>query len=371
MTLYRPTYTQVETVAVLTKTPILNWLILPSKTAFCLGLTCILLYHSGNRLLELINRSRLSIAVDGFWYGFIGSTATFSLASTATGYYLASTFNTSHNVKKYPSRQKASQRVVVGQRSSSAKTAVLDANSYRKLPLAKKIELSPNVFRLVFALPRPSDTLCLPTGQHISMRAVVQGESVIRSYTPISNDKDKGVIDLVVKIYEQGILTKHLASLQLGDEVDFRGPMGRMKYRSGFCGHIGMVAGGTGIAPMYQLIRAICEDSSDQTTVSLLYANNYEEDILLRDQLDHWAAFYPNKFQVAYFLQHPPKEWKHYRGFVTKDLMLEKLGLNTLDSKLMLCGPPGMISVMKGYAGEIGLKTSGAMYKAGDQVFVF
>lgn len=330
-----------------------------------------LLYNRSPRLLDQVHRMRFSIPTGGFWYGFLSSAATFSILSTGIGYYSASTFNTSHNVKKYPSRKKASQRVLVGQRSDPASTIIIDTHAYRKFPLSKKIELSSNVFRLVFALPRESDTLPLPIGQHVSVRADVQGESVIRSYTPVSSNKDKGVIELIVKIYEQGTLTRHLASLQVGDQLEFRGPIGPMKYRPGLCGHIGMIAGGTGIAPMYQLIRAICEDPADNTTVSLLYANNSEEDILLREQLDHWMANCPSKFKVAYVLLQPPREWKHYKGFVTKELIVEKLGVAGPDSKLMLCGPPGMVTVMKKYARELGLKTPGALYKATDQVFVF
>lgn len=371
VTVYRPSYQHIESVAVLTKTPAVKWLMNLSMKAACLGLAGVLLYNNSPRLLDQAHRMRFSTPSGGFWYGFLSSAVTFSMLSTGLGYYSASTFNTSHNVKKYPSRKKASQRVLISKDSAPKSTVILDTHAYRKFPLSKKIELSSNVFRLVFALPCPSDTLPLPIGQHVSVRADIHGESVIRSYTPVSSNKDKGVIELIVKIYEHGILTRHLASLQVGDQLEFRGPIGPMKYRSGLCGHIGMIAGGTGIAPMYQLIRAICEDPSDNTTINLLYANNSEEDILLREQLDHWAVNCPNKFKVTYVLLHPPREWKHYKGFVTKELILEKLGITAPDSKLMLCGPPGMITAMKQYARELGLKTPSALYKATDQVFVF
>jgi cytochrome-b5 reductase len=36
---------------------------------------------------------------------------------------------------------------------------------------------------------------------------------------------------------------------------------------------IGMVAGGTGIAPMYQLIKAIFKNPNDKTKVTLVYGN--------------------------------------------------------------------------------------------------
>ena len=37
--------------------------------------------------------------------------------------------------------------------------------------------------------------------------------------------------------------------------------------------HLGLIAGGTGITPMLQIIKAVLKDSEDTTTVSLLFAN--------------------------------------------------------------------------------------------------
>lgn len=36
---------------------------------------------------------------------------------------------------------------------------------------------------------------------------------------------------------------------------------------------LGMIAGGTGITPMLQLVRAIFKDKNDNTEISLLFAN--------------------------------------------------------------------------------------------------
>lgn len=54
--------------------------------------------------------------------------------------------------------------------------------------------------RYRFALPRPTDSLGLPVGQHISVMAEIDGNKVIRSYTPTTLDNDKGHFDLVVKV---------------------------------------------------------------------------------------------------------------------------------------------------------------------------
>ena len=37
-------------------------------------------------------------------------------------------------------------------------------------------------------------------GQHIFLTARVNGELVIKAYTPVSSDDDKGFMDLVVKV---------------------------------------------------------------------------------------------------------------------------------------------------------------------------
>ena len=76
-----------------------------------------------------------------------------------------------------------------------------------------------------------------------------------------------------------------------------------MKYKKGYAKKIGMVAGGTGITPHYQLIRSICEDRTDTTEVSLVYANRTEDDILLRSELDAWAKAHPKNLKVHYMLE--------------------------------------------------------------------
>jgi cytochrome-b5 reductase len=93
-----------------------------------------------------------------------------------------------------------------------------------------------------------------------------------------------------------------------------------------------MIAGGTGITPMYQVIRAICEDSTDRTIISLLYANN-TGDILLREILDGWAKKYPKKFQVQY-VGKASKGRKRKTGFVNKEMAETHLPAAAPDSKI-------------------------------------
>ncbi|KJZ78521.1 hypothetical protein HIM_01912 [Hirsutella minnesotensis 3608] len=248
----------------------------------------------------------------------------------------------------------------------------LDPINYAELPLIKKTSLSPNVYRLAFALPTSDAIVELPTGQHVTIKGTVNGESVARSYTPVSNNSDKGMLELVIKVYPDGKLTNgYLANLEVGDQVLFRGPKGAMRYDRGTCKKIGMVAGGTGITPMYQLIRAICEDDRDTTEISLIYANRSEQDILLREELDRFARRYPKNLKVYYMLDNPPAGWEYGSGHVTKDIMAERLPEPSESSKVLLCGPPGMIKAAKSSLVDLGFEQPGASAKMTDKIFLF
>src|SRR5580693_5649253 len=54
--------------------------------------------------------------------------------------------------------------------------------------------------RYRFALPRPTDILGLPIGQHIQISAEISGKEIMRSYTPTSSDDDLGHFDLMIKV---------------------------------------------------------------------------------------------------------------------------------------------------------------------------
>jgi len=107
-----------------------------------------------------------------------------------------------------------------------------------------------------------------------------------------------------------------------------------------------MIAGGTGITPMLQIIRAIMKNPLDQTKVSLVYANVNVEDILLKTELDDLAKKYKNKFTVYYVLNNPPAGWEGGVGFVSKDMIKDHMPPSSTDIKVLLCGeqtPPPVL----------------------------
>ena len=113
-----------------------------------------------------------------------------------------------------------------------------------------------------------------------------------------------------------------MASLVVGQTIKVRGPKGAMVYTPNMVRAFAMIAGGTGITPMLQIIRAVIRGrpTGDVTKIDLIFANVNQEDILLKEDLDHLASKDEN-FNVYYVLNNPPEKWDGGVGFVTPEMM--------------------------------------------------
>jgi len=248
---------------------------------------------------------------------------------------------------------------------------VLDGTTWHEFPLVAKTVVSPNTAIYRFGLPDPQDILGLPIGQHISVEAEIDGKKIMRSYTPTSSDDDKGHFDLLVKSYEKGNVSRYLGLLKLGQKVRVKGPKGQFTFTPTLSRELGMIAGGTGITPMLQIIRAALKNPSDRTKLSLIYANVNFEDILLKKELDELAQKHPRRFSVYYVLNNPPAQWDGGVGFVSKEHIKQFLPPTDHDIKILLCGPPPMMTAMKKHLNELGYSEPRTVSKLVDQVFLF
>uniref|UniRef100_UPI00398F4B27 NADH-cytochrome b5 reductase 3-like isoform X2 n=1 Tax=Pristiophorus japonicus TaxID=55135 RepID=UPI00398F4B27 len=253
-------------------------------------------------------------------------------------------------------------------KSKGPPIALEDPNTKYPLRLIDKEIVSRDTRKFRFALPSTEHVLGLPIGQHIYLSARINGELVVRPYTPVSSDDDKGYVDLVVKIYFRGVhprfpeggkMSQYLESLRLQDTIDFRGPSGLLVYKGKgrfairtdkkseakikTVKQVGMIAGGTGITPMLQLIRAIVKNPDDLTICYLLFANQTEKDILLQSELEEIEAEHPRRVIIWHTLDKAPEGWKYSQGFVNEAMIRDHLPPPADDVLILLCGPPAMI----------------------------
>ncbi|KAG6596195.1 NADH--cytochrome b5 reductase 1, partial [Cucurbita argyrosperma subsp. sororia] len=236
-----------------------------------------------------------------------------------------------------------------------ASTACLDPENFKEFKLVKRTKLSHNVAKFTFILPKTDSILGLPIGQHLSCRGKdSQGEEVIKSYTPVTLDSDVGYFELVIKMYPQGRMSHHFREMRMGDFLAVKGPKGSFKYQPGKVRAFGMLAGGSGITPMYQVARSILENLNDKTQIHLIYANVTLEDILLKEELDLLAKRYPDRFQIYYVLNQPPKVWDGGVGFVSKEMIRAHCPAPASDIQILRCGPPPMNKAMAAHLDALG-----------------
>ena len=160
---------------------------------------------------------------------------------------------------------------------------------------------------------------------------------------------ERGYLDLLVKRYPNGPMSEHLHSMVPGQQLEFKGPIPKYSWSPNKHTHIALIAGGTGIAPMYQLTRAIFSNPDDKTKVTLVFGNVTEEDILLKKEFEELENTYPQRFRAFYVLDNPPKSWTGGKGFITKELLKTVLPEPKSENiKVFVCGPPGMYKAISG-----------------------
>lgn len=255
-----------------------------------------------------------------------------------------------------------------------AEPTSLDPQTEIAFPLVERTDLSHDTLRMKFALPSERHVLGLPVGQHVYLIAETGGKRVMRAYTPTSLDIDHGFFELVVKIYRPGVhpkypeggkLTGCLDKLAVGDTVLVRGPSGKITYAANGmlhimqgrmresqyvrkepqtlrCKKIYMIAGGTGITPMYQILRSASNDPKDKTEFYLLSANQTPDDILLYNELQALAKQNDN-IKLWFTVDTAQPGWAYSEGYVTQAMLESFFPPPDSSTAALVCGPPVMI----------------------------
>jgi cytochrome-b5 reductase len=117
--------------------------------------------------------------------------------------------------------------------------------------------------------------------------------------------------------------------------------------------NIGMLAGGTGITPMFQILQA-AHKNKDVSSFSLIFGNKTAKDILMKDDIDQIHKSKTFDFNLNYLIDKYEEGWEGLTGYVNREMISKHLPAPGHDSIILLCGPPIMCEKSKAILLELG-----------------
>ncbi|XP_044157085.1 NADH-cytochrome b5 reductase-like isoform X2 [Bufo gargarizans] len=168
---------------------------------------------------------------------------------------------------------------------------LLSSETFTEFTLCSVDRETEDTGRYRFQLPS-GVSLGLKLGQHLVVRGLVNGVEIQRAYTPISPVDVKGHFEVLVKVYEHGLMSQYVKSWREGDSVAWRGPFGGFLYKPNTHGELLMLCSGTGIAPMLPILTHVTDNEDDETFLTLVVcARNFQNVYLknfLKEQSRYW-----------------------------------------------------------------------------------
>lgn len=104
-----------------------------------------------------------------------------------------------------------------------------------------------------------------------------------------------------------------------------------------------MICAGSGITPIFQVIRAAMADPADTTKCIVLYGNRLQDDILCKQELDKFGTAHADRCKIVYTLTKPESDWDGEVGRIGASLIKRHSPLDRGGKPMVLiCGPEGL-----------------------------
>ena len=221
--------------------------------------------------------------------------------------------------------------------SSPVSADDLQRDGYKQFTLlerAREVGCEDKYFRLTF---KPHDQFTFQPGNHMQLIAEIDGKWIQRSYTPM-NDPDSNSLELLVKHYPNGIMSRYLSTIPVETKVWMKGPNGHFVYRSGIASKINMFACGSGITPMWQILKAVARNPEDKTEIVLIHGCHDESELAMRKELNELVAKHSN-IRISQTLSLPHEDWNGMKGRISEENIAQFNSFNPDANTInLLCG---------------------------------
>jgi ring-1,2-phenylacetyl-CoA epoxidase subunit PaaE len=228
-------------------------------------------------------------------------------------------------------------------------------SKFHKLIVSEVVQETPDCVSVAFDVPADlQKDFSYIQGQHLTLKLMVKGAEVRRSYSLCSSPLVKEPLRVAIKRVKDGLGSNYVNdNIKKGDTVEVMTPMGNFhsELKSTNRKHYVLFAGGSGITPMMSIMRTtlIAEPESKLT---LFYGNFNEGATIFKKQIDELAAANKGKLTVHYIFEKPqtagfPEE---FTGMLTKDKIKSLLAKHVERNPVIeyfICGPGPMMDNAK------------------------
>jgi ring-1,2-phenylacetyl-CoA epoxidase subunit PaaE len=187
-------------------------------------------------------------------------------------------------------------------------------------------------------------------GQHLTLRAVVGGEDVRRSYSICSAVQD-GTLRIAVKKAPGGVFSTWANTmLKPGDTIDVMPPLGHFNVplaRDASRHYLGFAAG-SGITPLLSIVKTTLAAEPD-SRFTLVYGNRASGTVMFKEELAALKDTYLGRFNLVHVLSREAQDIELLHGRIDRakaDLLLAKwIPVADIDTAFV-CGPEGMMDAV-------------------------
>jgi ring-1,2-phenylacetyl-CoA epoxidase subunit PaaE len=225
------------------------------------------------------------------------------------------------------------------------------ATHFHTLTIAAVQKETPECISVLFQVPEAlRETYNFKQGQNITLKTILDGEEVRRSYSICSSPYDNE-LKVAIKAVEAGKFSSW-ANLQLkkGDAVDVLPPTGRFftELNPAHTKHYLAFAAGSGITPVLSIIKATLAIEPN-SRFTLIYGNRNRASIIFKEQLEGLKNRYINRFTLHHILSREKTDAavNHGRIDAEKCQQLEMLVHFSKMDEIFICGPESMIFSVK------------------------
>lgn len=178
-------------------------------------------------------------------------------------------------------------------------------------------------------------------GQHVTVRAIIDGKDVRRSYS-ICAEAGTGDLRVGVRRLDGGVFsTWATKELQVGDVLDVMPPVGAFTVPAGIGPrHIGAIAAGSGITPILSIATTVLKAEPD-SQFSLIFGNRTAGSIMFLEELEALKDKYTDRFQLVHILSREPAAVPLFSGRIDGpkiEAVLDTIVTEPADH-WFLCGP--------------------------------